>query len=132
MARKLLIEVCVSLLLIGRVSPAELTCEALILLSTNFTVSLSARVFALLNQTFSVSNISGLYCELSVDGIGTCWPRSPAGQLVSRPCPAQLNGIHYNTTNRVYRECQYNGSWALRGNYSQCTEIIILVRLINT
>uniref|UniRef100_A0A3Q4HTQ2 Corticotropin releasing hormone receptor 1 n=1 Tax=Neolamprologus brichardi TaxID=32507 RepID=A0A3Q4HTQ2_NEOBR len=65
-----------------------------------------------------------VYCDLSVDGIGTCWPRSAAGELVSRPCPEQFNGIHYNTTNRVYRECQVNGSWAPRGNYSQCTEII--------
>ncbi|XP_070838256.1 corticotropin-releasing factor receptor 1 isoform X2 [Chaetodon trifascialis] len=69
---------------------------------------------------------SGLYCDLSVDGIGTCWPRSAAGELISRPCPEQFNGIHYNTTNRVYRECQSNGSWAPRGNYSQCTEIIVL------
>ncbi|XP_054463160.1 corticotropin-releasing factor receptor 1 [Anoplopoma fimbria] len=109
-------------LLSGRVSPAELTCEALILLSTN----LSARTLALLNQTFTISNTSGLYCDLSVDGIGTCWPRSAAGQLISRACPEKFNGIHYNTTNRVYRECQSNGSWAPRGNYSQCTEIIIL------
>uniref|UniRef100_A0A3Q4HLS8 Corticotropin releasing hormone receptor 1 n=1 Tax=Neolamprologus brichardi TaxID=32507 RepID=A0A3Q4HLS8_NEOBR len=66
------------------------------------------------------SLFAGVYCDLSVDGIGTCWPRSAAGELVSRPCPEQFNGIHYNTTNRVYRECQVNGSWAPRGNYSQC------------
>lgn len=35
-------------------------------------------------------------------------------------------------SDRVYRQCQSDGSWAPRGNYSQCTEIIILVRLINT
>ncbi|KAI3374779.1 hypothetical protein L3Q82_021328, partial [Scortum barcoo] len=40
----------------------------------------------------------GLFCDLSVDGIGTCWPRSAAGELISRPCPEQFNGIHYNTT----------------------------------
>ncbi|KAM7371349.1 hypothetical protein PAMP_008602 [Pampus punctatissimus] len=77
-----------------QVSPVELTCETLILLSTNLT----ARTWALLNQTFTISNSSGLYCDLSVDGIGTCWPRSVAGDLISRPCPEQFNGINYNTT----------------------------------
>lgn len=114
--------VCVCVLLTRRVSAAELTCETLILLSTNLT----ARTLTLLNQTFTISNSSGLYCDLSVDGIGTCWPRSAAGELISRPCPEQFNGIYYNTTNQVYRECQSNGSWAPRGNYSQCTEIIVL------
>uniref|UniRef100_A0A3B5AQL2 G-protein coupled receptors family 2 profile 1 domain-containing protein n=1 Tax=Stegastes partitus TaxID=144197 RepID=A0A3B5AQL2_9TELE len=46
---------------------------------------------------------SGVYCDLSVDGIGTCWPRSAAGELISRPCPEQFNGIHYNTTSRYHR-----------------------------
>ncbi|GLD68396.1 corticotropin-releasing factor receptor 1-like isoform X1, partial [Lates japonicus] len=87
--------VCVCVLLTGQVSPAELTCETLILLSTNLT----ARTLALLNQTFTISNSSGSYCDLSVDGIGTCWPRSAAGEVISRPCPEQFNGIHYNTTN---------------------------------
>ncbi|XP_008414713.1 corticotropin-releasing factor receptor 1 isoform X2 [Poecilia reticulata] len=114
--------VCVCFLLSGQVSSLELTCETLILLSTNLT----ARMLVLLNQTFTISNSSGVYCDLSVDGIGTCWPRSAAGELISRPCPEQFNGIHYNTTNRVYRECQSNGTWAPRGNYSQCTEIIVL------
>lgn len=35
-----------------------------------------------------------------MDGIGTCWPRSAAGELISRPCPEQFNGIHYNTTSK--------------------------------
>uniref|UniRef100_A0A3P8SL23 G-protein coupled receptors family 2 profile 1 domain-containing protein n=1 Tax=Amphiprion percula TaxID=161767 RepID=A0A3P8SL23_AMPPE len=46
---------------------------------------------------------SGVYCDLSVDGIGTCWPRSAAGELISRPCPEQFNGIHYNTTSTYHR-----------------------------
>uniref|UniRef100_A0A452UKI7 Corticotropin releasing hormone receptor 1 n=1 Tax=Ursus maritimus TaxID=29073 RepID=A0A452UKI7_URSMA len=44
------------------------------------------------------SNVSGLQCNASVDLIGTCWPRSPAGQLVVRPCPAYFYGVRYNTT----------------------------------
>ncbi|XP_025781202.1 corticotropin-releasing factor receptor 1 [Puma concolor] len=82
------------------------------------------------------SNISGLQCNASVDLIGTCWPRSPAGQLVVRPCPAYFYGVRYNTTSKEasggrticrdngYRECLANGSWAARVNYSECQEIL--------
>uniref|UniRef100_A0A8P0T4A8 Corticotropin-releasing factor receptor 1 n=1 Tax=Canis lupus familiaris TaxID=9615 RepID=A0A8P0T4A8_CANLF len=70
------------------------------------------------------SNVSGLQCNASVDLIGTCWPRSPAGQLVVRPCPAYFYGVRYNTTNNGYRECLANGSWAARVNYSECQEIL--------
>ncbi|EFB25686.1 hypothetical protein PANDA_017319, partial [Ailuropoda melanoleuca] len=70
------------------------------------------------------SNVSGLQCNSSVDLIGTCWPRSPAGQLVVRPCPAYFYGVRYNTTNNGYRECLANGSWAARVNYSECQEIL--------
>lgn len=44
--------------------------------------------------------VSGLQCNASVDLIGTCWPRSPAGQLVVRPCPAFFYGVRYNTTSK--------------------------------
>uniref|UniRef100_A0A665VNL9 Corticotropin releasing hormone receptor 1 n=1 Tax=Echeneis naucrates TaxID=173247 RepID=A0A665VNL9_ECHNA len=67
---------------------------------------------------------SGLYCETSIDGIGTCWPRSGAGQMVSRPCPEMFYGVRYNTTNNVYRKCLANGTWALKGNYSMCKAIL--------
>ncbi|XP_071459950.1 corticotropin-releasing factor receptor 1-like [Marmota flaviventris] len=70
------------------------------------------------------NNISGLQCNASVDLIGTCWPQSPAGQLVVRPCPAFFYGVRYNTTNSGYRECLANGSWAARVNYSECQEIL--------
>lgn len=43
---------------------------------------------------------SGTYCDTSIDGIGTCWPRSSAGQLVSRPCPEMFYGVRYNTTSK--------------------------------
>lgn len=43
---------------------------------------------------------SGIYCETSIDGIGTCWPRSSAGQLVARPCPEMFYGVRYNTTSK--------------------------------
>ncbi|XP_073739239.1 corticotropin-releasing factor receptor 1 isoform X2 [Callorhinus ursinus] len=69
-------------------------------------------------------NVSGLQCNASVDLIGTCWPQSPAGHLVVRPCPAYFFGVRYNTTNNGYRECLANGSWAARVNYSECQEIL--------
>lgn len=49
---------------------------------------------------------SGLYCETSIDGIGTCWPRSAAGHMVSRPCPEMFYGVRYNTTSK----CDAGGS----------------------
>lgn len=45
---------------------------------------------------------SGLYCDTSIDGIGTCWPRSSAGQMVSRPCPEMFYGVRYNTTSKYH------------------------------
>uniref|UniRef100_A0A8C9SPY1 Corticotropin-releasing factor receptor 1 n=1 Tax=Scleropages formosus TaxID=113540 RepID=A0A8C9SPY1_SCLFO len=67
---------------------------------------------------------SGLFCNTSIDGIGTCWPRTSAGEMVSRPCPEYFYGVRYNTTNNVYRECLSNGTWAMKGNYSQCQAIL--------
>lgn len=51
-----------------------------------------------------LSLFPGLHCNASVDLIGTCWPRSPAGQLVVRPCPAFFYGVRYNTTSEEGKE----------------------------
>ncbi|XP_055752921.1 corticotropin-releasing factor receptor 1-like isoform X1 [Salvelinus fontinalis] len=100
---------------------ADLTCDTLLLLSTNLT----ARTLALWNLTLTPSNVTaGLFCNMSIDPIGTCWPKSTAGEWVSRPCPEMFYGVKYNTTNNVYRECLSNGSWAVKGNYTQCQEIL--------
>lgn len=42
----------------------------------------------------------GPYCNATTDQIGTCWPRTSAGELVERPCPEFFNGIKYNTTSK--------------------------------
>ncbi|MFT7797629.1 corticotropin-releasing factor receptor 1 isoform X1 [Arapaima gigas] len=76
------------------------------------------------NLTTSSTNVTGLFCNTSIDGIGTCWPRTSAGEMVSRPCPEYFYGVRYNTTNNVYRECLSNGTWAMKGNYSQCQAIL--------
>ncbi|XP_048470729.1 corticotropin-releasing factor receptor 1-like isoform X2 [Rhincodon typus] len=72
----------------------------------------------------AASNFTGPYCNSSTDLIGTCWHKSPVGQLVTRPCPEYFNGIQYNTTNSVFRECLGNGTWASRIDYSQCQPIL--------
>uniref|UniRef100_A0A8C4ZB52 Corticotropin-releasing factor receptor 1 n=1 Tax=Gadus morhua TaxID=8049 RepID=A0A8C4ZB52_GADMO len=79
---------------------------------------------ALTSPTFAPPDSSEPFCETSIDGIGTCWPRSKPGQMVSRPCPEMFYGVRYNTTNSVYRRCLSNGSWAVKGNYSMCKAIL--------
>ncbi|KPP58966.1 corticotropin-releasing factor receptor 1-like [Scleropages formosus] len=66
--------------------------------------------------------------------------------MVARPCPEFFYGVRYNTTSKwdllaapvapeenkpkttrrhsVFRECLSNGTWAMKGNYSQCRAIL--------
>uniref|UniRef100_A0A8B9NS51 G-protein coupled receptors family 2 profile 1 domain-containing protein n=1 Tax=Accipiter nisus TaxID=211598 RepID=A0A8B9NS51_9AVES len=56
-----------------------------------------------LQETFLESSsipFLGPYCNATTDQIGTCWPRTSAGELVERPCPEFFNGIKYNTTSK--------------------------------
>uniref|UniRef100_A0A669DV56 Corticotropin releasing hormone receptor 1 n=1 Tax=Oreochromis niloticus TaxID=8128 RepID=A0A669DV56_ORENI len=69
------------------------------------------------NQT--LSNATRIYCETSIDGIGTCWPRSSAGQLVARPCPEMFYGVRYNTTSKSI-------SCHLLPAYSSCVSLLLL------
>ncbi|GLD60006.1 corticotropin-releasing factor receptor 1-like isoform X1 [Lates japonicus] len=120
-----LLEVCAIVSLLPSASLADLTCEALLMLSGNFSLqSLAASWNQTLSNATGQWTGSGLYCDTSIDGIGTCWPRSSAGQMVSRPCPEMFYGVRYNTTNNVYRKCLANGTWALKGNYSMCKAIL--------
>uniref|UniRef100_A0A8B9JRC9 Corticotropin releasing hormone receptor 1 n=1 Tax=Astyanax mexicanus TaxID=7994 RepID=A0A8B9JRC9_ASTMX len=96
-------------LLVTRVS-TDLTCDTVLMLATG--------------------NRTSVFCRTSIDGIGTCWPRSMAGEMVSRPCPELLYGVRYNTTNKIFRKCLANGTWASKGNYSQC-KAILNVQVIN-
>ncbi|TKS89392.1 Corticotropin-releasing factor receptor 1 [Collichthys lucidus] len=120
-----LVTVCAVVSLLPSGCLADLTCEALLMLSGNFSLQSLASSWnqSLSNATGQWSG-SGLYCDTSIDGIGTCWPRSGAGQMVSRPCPEMFYGVRYNTTNNVYRKCLANGTWALKGNYSMCKAIL--------
>ncbi|XP_074513198.1 corticotropin-releasing factor receptor 1-like isoform X2 [Sebastes fasciatus] len=48
-------------------------------------------------------------------------------QMTVTMCTEVLDlSVLVDFSDRVFRECQSNGSWAPRGNYSQCTEIIVL------
>ncbi|KAF7708035.1 hypothetical protein HF521_017092 [Silurus meridionalis] len=76
----------------------------------------------------SDTNTSGVFCRTSIDGIGTCWPRSVAGDTVSRPCPELLYGVRYNTTNQIFRKCLANGTWASKSDYTQCKAILSVQR----
>ncbi|KAF3853969.1 hypothetical protein F7725_014657 [Dissostichus mawsoni] len=103
----------------------NLTCEALLMLSGNVSLqSLAASWNQTLSNATSQWSGPGPSCDTSIDGIGTCWPRSSAGQMVSRPCPEWFYGVRYNTTNNVYKKCLANGTWALKGNYSMCKAIL--------
>ncbi|KAF1373533.1 hypothetical protein PFLUV_G00239880 [Perca fluviatilis] len=96
-----LLEACAILSLLPSGSLADLTCEALLMLSGNVSLQSLASSW---NQTLSNAtgqwSGSGLSCDTSIDGIGTCWPRSGAGQMVSRPCPEMFYGVRYNTTSK--------------------------------
>ncbi|CAM9270053.1 corticotropin-releasing factor receptor 1-like isoform X1 [Lethenteron reissneri] len=69
-------------------------------------------------------NITGPVCNSTLDEIETCWPSTPVGQVVSRPCPEFFNGVRYEIHRTVYRECLENGTWALISNYSECKPIV--------
>ncbi|CAH2281928.1 corticotropin-releasing factor receptor 2 [Pelobates cultripes] len=79
---------------------------------------------AFFNNSSPFLGYDGSYCSATIDQIGTCWPRSFGGELVERPCPDTFNGIKYNTTRSVSRECFDNGTWATWMNYSQCVPIL--------
>uniref|UniRef100_A0A8C8C8U1 Corticotropin-releasing factor receptor 1 n=1 Tax=Oncorhynchus tshawytscha TaxID=74940 RepID=A0A8C8C8U1_ONCTS len=99
---------------------------AILYLSRRCDVPVLSRTLALWNLTLTPSNVTaGLFCNMSIDPIGTCWPKSTAGEWVSRPCPEMFYGVKYNTTNNVYRECLSNGSWAVKGNYTQIQALSI-------
>ncbi|XP_039208734.1 corticotropin-releasing factor receptor 1-like [Crotalus tigris] len=74
------------------VLPLVLRCDSLV------NVSLPALVQKLCENQPVLQNLTGPSCRATTDQIGTCWPRSSAGDLVARPCPEFVNGVKYNTT----------------------------------
>ncbi|XP_061886616.1 corticotropin-releasing factor receptor 1 isoform X1 [Entelurus aequoreus] len=123
------VQVCTVLIFLPLASPSDVSCDTLLLMAANATLY---QTWSMWNESLHNNNnnnnrsshVIGLYCDTSVDGIGTCWPRSPAGHMVARPCPHTFYGVRYNTTSSVYRKCLANGTWAARGNYSMCQAIL--------
>ncbi|XP_053091335.1 corticotropin-releasing factor receptor 2 [Pangasianodon hypophthalmus] len=72
---------------------ADLTCNAVLMLASG-----NQTLYHLDAANHSDTNNSGVFCRTAIDGIGTCWPRSVAGEMVSRSCPEFLYGVRYNTT----------------------------------
>lgn len=62
-------------------------------------------------------------CQWTWDGL-SCWPRTPASSQATLPCFASLNGLPYDTSQNVTRQCFPNGSWAERSDYSHCRPIL--------
>ncbi|XP_078722824.1 corticotropin-releasing factor receptor 2-like [Lampetra fluviatilis] len=71
------------------------------------------------------ANATGPFCNATRDEIGTCWPSSESSRVVVRPCPDRFNGVQYDTSKSVYRECMADATWARRSNYSLCEAIIL-------
>ncbi|XP_077580975.1 corticotropin-releasing factor receptor 2 isoform X1 [Stigmatopora nigra] len=76
------------------------------------------------HASLTALSADGFFCNATKDEIGTCWPRSSSGRIVGRPCPADINGVRYNTNRSAYRECMENGTWAQKSNYSNCEPIL--------
>ncbi|XP_065299237.1 diuretic hormone receptor-like isoform X2 [Dermacentor albipictus] len=69
------------------------------------------------------SRYAAISCPVVWDGL-TCWPRTSSSSLAVVPCFASLNGLDYDTTQNVTRQCWQNGSWALRSDYSNCRPVL--------
>lgn len=69
------------------------------------------------------SRYAAISCPVVWDGL-TCWPRTSGSSLAVVPCFASLNGLDYDTTQNVTRQCWQNGSWALRSDYSNCRPVL--------
>ncbi|XP_075924254.1 corticotropin-releasing factor receptor 2-like isoform X1 [Petromyzon marinus] len=87
-------------------------------------ISTTVRSERLLCDGEEQANFTGPLCNATRDEIGTCWPESEAGRTVATPCPERFNGVRYDSSKSVIRECLANGTWAQRSNYSLCKPII--------
>ncbi|KAL3218179.1 hypothetical protein MRX96_031710, partial [Rhipicephalus microplus] len=90
-------------------------------------VSMSAEILCYMSALTDISqgdtHYLGTSCPVVWDGL-TCWPQTTASSLAVVPCFASLNGLDYDTTQNVTRQCWQNGSWAARSDYSNCRPIL--------
>ncbi|KAH8266546.1 hypothetical protein KR026_009435 [Drosophila bipectinata] len=69
-----------------------------------------------------------LFCPLDFDGY-LCWPRTPAGTVLSQYCPDFVEG--FNSKFLAHKTCQENGSWYRHpetnktwSNYTNCVDYV--------
>ncbi|XP_046802272.1 calcitonin gene-related peptide type 1 receptor [Lucilia cuprina] len=74
----------------------------------------------------SSSSASSLYCPVRFDGY-LCWPRTPAGTVLSQYCPDFVEG--FNSKFLAHKTCLENGSWYQHpesgqewSNYTNCID----------
>ncbi|XP_030381616.1 calcitonin gene-related peptide type 1 receptor [Scaptodrosophila lebanonensis] len=67
-----------------------------------------------------------LFCPVNFDGY-LCWPRTPAGTVLSQYCPDFVEG--FNTKFLAHKTCLENGSWyrhpvsnQIWSNYTNCVD----------
>ncbi|KAI0208672.1 Corticotropin-releasing factor receptor 2 [Lamellibrachia satsuma] len=77
-----------------------------------------------ITRTATTQDGEGIFCNSTFDMV-TCWPRTPAGQLVTLPCPKQVNGVSIHPNGNVTRLCIANGTWMPRSDYSLCSPIML-------
>ncbi|XP_022217158.2 calcitonin gene-related peptide type 1 receptor [Drosophila obscura] len=72
------------------------------------------------------NNSSSLFCPLNFDGY-LCWPRTPAGTVLSQYCPDFVEG--FNSKFLAHKTCLETGSWFRHpvsnltwSNYTNCVD----------
>ncbi|KAH8290041.1 hypothetical protein KR044_003790 [Drosophila immigrans] len=78
------------------------------------------------NNNINNSETERLYCPVNFDGY-LCWPRTPAGTVLSQYCPDFVEG--FNTKFLAHKTCLENGSWyrhpesnKIWSNYTNCVD----------
>ncbi|KAH8386657.1 hypothetical protein KR093_001812 [Drosophila rubida] len=78
------------------------------------------------SNSINNSDTDRLYCPVNFDGY-LCWPRTPAGTVLSQYCPDFVEG--FNTKFLAHKTCLENGSWyrhpesnQIWSNYTNCVD----------
>ncbi|XP_066147489.1 calcitonin gene-related peptide type 1 receptor-like isoform X2 [Euwallacea fornicatus] len=68
------------------------------------------------NATDNSAVDEGRFCPTYFDG-WSCWPQSPAGQIVNQSCPDFIAG--FEKSNTVYYKCEDNGTWYFHEEFNK-------------
>ncbi|XP_062141058.1 calcitonin gene-related peptide type 1 receptor [Drosophila sulfurigaster albostrigata] len=101
------------------------------LYATIQTATMATNQHSIPNNNYANNNINNseterLYCPVNFDGY-LCWPRTPAGTVLSQFCPDFVEG--FNTKFLAHKTCLENGSWyrhpesnQIWSNYTNCVD----------